>query len=73
MAGITITLPTSQAEIPQVLEDLRAQLAAKNAEANALRGAIQSVQAMCKHPSTRSGRDYDGGGWTKCNTCGREL
>ena len=45
MAGITITLPTSQAEIPAVLADLRAQFAAKQAEVDAIRGAINAVQA----------------------------
>ena len=70
--AITITMPANTAEIPAVLAKLREDLGAKQAEVNALRGAIEAVQRMCLHPNKSHGRDgYGDGSWSKCNTCGK--
>lgn len=70
--SLTLTLPTTQAEIPEALRQLREELTAAQARVAAIRGGIAAVQAMCAHQTKTSGRDYDGGGWSRCTTCGKE-
>lgn len=71
--AVTLDLPTTQEEIPGAIRKLREELAAAQARVKAIQGGIAAVQAMCAHPHKTSGRDYDGGGWTRCSTCGEET
>lgn len=70
MAQIVIDLPDSVDDIPRAVEHLRKQLAAVNAQRDALLGALRSIQNNCKHPNAVHSRDYDGGTSTRCPTCG---
>lgn len=67
---ISVVLPERPDQIPAALVTLQAQLAALCAQADVLRGAIKAIQKMCPHNTRTTGRDYDGGGWSRCVMCG---
>jgi len=69
MAKLTITIPDSVDDIPVVLKDLKAQLAAVNAQRQALVAAIKAVQSTCKHPNMTYSRDISGCGEGYCHIC----
>jgi len=70
VAKITIEVPDNEDDIPAVIKSLNAQLAAVNAQRDAIIGAIRAAQKRCSHPNMRTGTDYGGGPDGHCPTCG---